>query len=76
MNNFTFEEQNLMCIYNTGTRLGLMTELEIMMGHLASDETELRALADAALIKLRGISDADFAALNLFPDFEEEGEDE
>lgn len=76
MDNFTFEEQNLMCIYNTGTRLGLMTELETMMGHLASDEAELRALADSALIKLRGISDTDFAALNLFPDFGEEGEDE
>lgn len=76
MDNFTFEEQNLMCIYNTGTRRGLMTELETMMGHLAPDETELRAMADSALIKLRGISDADFAALDLFPDFEGEGENE
>ena len=28
MGNFTFEEMNLMCIYNTGSRTGLMEERE------------------------------------------------
>ena len=27
MGNFTFEEMNLMCIYNTGSRTGLMEAL-------------------------------------------------
>ena len=27
MGNFTFEEMNLMCIYNTGSRTGLMDPL-------------------------------------------------
>ena len=29
MEHFTFEEMNLMCIYNPGTRLGLIGELEL-----------------------------------------------
>ena len=30
MGNFTFEEMNLMCIYNTGSRTGLMEALTEM----------------------------------------------
>ena len=41
MGNFTFEEMNLMCIYNTGSRTGLMEALTEMCGHLEPDETEL-----------------------------------
>ena len=37
MSNFTFDEINLMCIYNTGTRAGLMQELRDMRGHLEPD---------------------------------------
>lgn len=35
MSNFTFDEINLMCIYNTGTRAGLMQALTDMRKHLA-----------------------------------------
>jgi len=38
---FTFDETNLMCIYNTGSRLGLIAELTSMQKHLEADETEL-----------------------------------
>ena len=34
MENFTFEEMNLMCIYNTGSRTGLMEVLTEMRGYL------------------------------------------
>ena len=34
MGNFTFDEINLMCIYNTGTRQGLMDALKEMRGYL------------------------------------------
>ena len=34
MSNFTFDEINLMCIYNTGTRAGLMQALTDMRKHL------------------------------------------
>ena len=34
MGNFTFEEMNLMCIYNTGSRTGLIDSLRDMRGEL------------------------------------------
>ena len=40
--NITFEERQLMSLYNTGTRTGLIAALEEMRGYLAADETELR----------------------------------
>ena len=73
MENFTFEETNLLCIYNgTGTRTGVTAALTEMRGYLEPDEDELRALTDSALTKLERMSDAEFAALELFPDFETE----
>jgi hypothetical protein len=71
---FTNDEINLMCIYNTGTREGLVAELTQMRGYLGADETELLALADSVLGKLRGMSDEEYAELDLFPDFEREDE--
>ena len=71
MGNFIFEEINLMCIYNTGSRTGLIEALTEMRGHLEPDETELRELTDSALDKLQAMSDAEFAELELFPDFNE-----
>ena len=71
MGNFIFEEINLMCIYNTGSRTGLTEALNEMRGHLEPDETELRELTDSALGKLQAMSDAEFAELELFPDFDE-----
>lgn len=71
MNTFTFEETNLLCIYNTGSRTGLIEALTEMRGHLEPDETELRELTDSALGKLQAMSDAEFAELELFPDFDE-----
>ena len=58
-----------LCIYNTGTRTGLMQALRDMCGHLEPDETELRELTDSALHKLDGITDEQFAELELVPDF-------
>lgn len=69
MNDFTFDEINLMCIYNTGTRAGLMQELRDMRGHLEPDETELWEPTDSALHKLDGITVEQFAELELVPDF-------
>ena len=50
---FTNDEINLMCIYDTGTREGLIAELTQMRGYLGAEETELLALTDSALGKLR-----------------------
>lgn len=38
---FTVEERNLICIYNTGSREGLLSELTRMKAHLEEDEREL-----------------------------------
>ena len=73
METFTFEEKNLVCIYNSaGTREGVIAALTEMRGYLESDEEELRTLTDSALAKLQTMSDMDFNALDLIPDFEME----
>lgn len=70
MNEFTFEEMNLMCIYNTGSRTGLIAALEEMRGYLEQDEAELLALSASALAKLRAMDDTSFEQLELYPDFD------
>ena len=74
MNNFTFEEINLMCIYNSGdgTRQELIEALTEMRGYLGADETELLELTDSALAKLSAMTDEAFAELELYPDFDSE----
>ena len=59
MMNFTNDEMNLMCIYQSDSRSGLIAAL-----------TEMRALTDSALQKLGEITDEDFAELELVPDFD------
>ena len=71
MMNFTHDEINLMAIYNTGTRNGLINELIEMRKYLESDETELLALTDSALAKLNLMTDAEFDSLDLMSDFDE-----
>ena len=71
MNNFTFEETNLLCIYNTGSRTGLIDALTEMRSELEPDETELWERTDSALGKLHAMSDAASADLELFPDFDD-----
>ena len=68
---FTNDEINLMCIYNTGTREGTMDALVAMREYLEPDETELRDMIDSVVDKLEQMSDAEFEALDLFPDFDE-----
>lgn len=72
MGNFTFEEMNLLCIYNTntGSRTELIEALTEMRGELSPEEAELRELTDSALDKLQAMSDAEFAELELYPDFD------
>lgn len=75
MGNFTFDEMNLMCIYNTGTREGLINALKEMRGYLEPDEAELLALTDSTLEKLSSMSGTEFESLELYPDFDDK-EDE
>ena len=72
MNTFTNDEMNLMCIYNTGTKDGLMDALTAMREYLEPDEKELLTLTDSVLEKLEAITDAEYAELELYPDFDDE----
>jgi len=72
MNTFTNDEMNLMCIYNTGTKDGLMDALTSMREYLEPDEKELLTLTDSVLEKLEVMTDAEYAELELFPDFDDE----
>ena len=67
--NFSYEEINLMALYNTGNRERLIEVLTEMRTYLTWSETELRDLTDGTLDKLAGMSDAEFDALELYPDF-------
>lgn len=69
--NISYEEQQLMSIYNTGTREGLIEALTKMSRYLSSDEKELSDLTDSAIRKLNAMSDAEYESLDLFPDFDE-----
>jgi len=69
MKDFTFEEQQLMSIYNPGSRMGLIKALSEMRSYLDKDEQELRKLTDSTIYKLNTLTDAEFAELDLIPDF-------
>ena len=68
--NFSYEEINLMALYNAGSRERLIEVLTEMRTYLTWSETELRDLTDSTLDKLAGMSDAEFNALELYPDFD------
>ena len=68
---FTNDEMNLMCIYNTGTREGTLDALTAMREYLTPEETELRDMTDSVVEMLKKMSDTEFAALDLYPDFDE-----
>ena len=71
--NFTIEEINLMCIYETGTRSGLVASLIDLLRYLQADEAELRTLAESVISRLNAMTDAEYAQLmpSLIPDYDE-----
>jgi len=73
MSKFTAEEINLMCKYNTGSRIGLLSELAQMKTHLEKDETELMKLAQSVIDKTTAMSDDEFDSITakLIADFKE-----
>ena len=69
---FTNDEMNLMCIYDTGNRTGLINALSEMRKELDVDEVMLRELTDSVLNKLSAMPDEDYEKLELYPDFDDE----
>ena len=72
MMDFTNDEMNLMCIYDTGSRTGLINALSEMRKELDTDEAALRELTDSTLNKLSAIPDEDYEKLELYPDFDDD----
>ncbi len=72
MMDFTNDEMNLMCIYDTGNRTGLINALSEMRKELDTDEAALRELIDSVLNKLSAIPDEDYEKLELYPDFDDD----
>lgn len=65
---FTDDEWMLMMIYSPGTRQGLIEELEMMQKSLAGRDRNLRKWTASLLEKLSRMTDAEFEALDLYPD--------
>lgn len=70
----TYEEMQLMAIYNTGTRMGLLQALIDMQAYLSKEEQELNNLTASAISKLQEMSDDEYEALDLVPDFDPDDE--
>ena len=70
----TYEERQLMAIYNTGSRKGLLEALIDMQQYLSMEERDLNDLTASAISKLQEMSDDEYEALDLVPDFDSDDE--
>lgn len=64
---FTLEEVNLICIFSTGNRPALITEL--LDASTDFEDDELLDIAISVLDKLARMTDEDFEALNFSPEY-------
>jgi hypothetical protein len=73
---FTVEEINLICIFNTASRVTLIQDLidaidTFDTGDPLSDD-EMFEIAQNALNKLSKMNDSDFAALDFYPIYDDD----
>jgi len=66
--NFTVEEENLMYIFDIRSRQALICSIREAMPDF--EEPELCEIAENVLRKLNNMSDLEFAALDLSPDYD------
>ena len=71
---FTIEEVNLMCVFDTSSRDALIAELRLCIPTI--DEPEMTEIAESSLAKLNKMTGAEFAALELYPVYEDYDEQE
>ena len=64
---FTVEEINMICIFDTSGKDALTTELTAAIPEF--DEPELIEIAENVLCKLGKMTDAEFTALELYPEY-------
>lgn len=63
MERFSRQELNLICIYDTGSRNGLISEITGMTVYLTPEEANLRSLAESVIAKLRRMTDDEYRDL-------------
>lgn len=73
--NVSYDEYQLMSLYNERTRGALISNLMEARKYLSSDEKDEIAVTESCIKKLRAMSDAEFDELALSPDYFEEMED-
>lgn len=64
-NTFTFDEINLMCIYDTTDRVGLIIQLQDAMPYIENEE--LSEITATVISKLVGMTDDEYREIELKP---------
>jgi len=67
---FTVEEENLICAFDTSSRLALMIDINSALPEL--EDPELREIAEHVLCKLDAMPDAEFSMLILSPAYNDD----
>lgn len=65
MERFTVEEINLICIYNAGVRVQLLSDMRAALPDI--DDPEIRSVADRVINKLEKMTDAEFSGISFEP---------
>lgn len=68
-NSFTHDEINLMCIYDVGSRKGLIKELNRTLALMSKEDAELASITESAITKLQNMTDDQYSVLELYPDY-------
>ena len=82
MNNFTNEELTLICLYDPGSRAGVIYELRDMLRYLMPDEQKLKDLTESTINKLEQLTNEEYKTFSEklvasgFDPFAEENEDD
>ena len=63
MPEFEPDERNLILLYNTGSREGLMKELNEMLPHMEQDQDALSGMAVSVVEKLGAMTDEQYGEL-------------
>jgi len=68
---FTVEEANLIDVFGKNSRNAVIAEITAVMPDLKENEPELTEIAENVIAKLSKMSDEDFDALELYPEYDD-----
>lgn len=70
---FTVEEENLICVFDTSSRIALTDNISAAIPDF--DEPEMFEIAESTLRKLNTMTDAEFTEYTFHPAYHEEDDD-